>query len=494
MSVLDSDVGLWVVDGGILDTVGSSKRAWTRASGSIARGATSIALEADPTGWRVGDEVAITPTLAPTTSGHHAAYDLATIRSISGRTIRLSSATRYTHPRVTVASGRQYGAEVLNLTRNVRIEGMPGGRVHIFIHAEKQQSIRSVAIRYVGPRHGPGRGGVLGRYGLHFHIVGSATRGSLVEGVVVRDTGNHSFVPHASDGVTFRECIAHNVMEEAFWWDPGQGNGSVGVVYDRCVASLVHADPDSRASRLAGFWLGHGTVNRAVGCISVGVSGGTHASGFIWPESPTSGRLVDEHGVWRFDGNVAHNNKSDGIFVWQNNNGPTLVENFVAYHNGAFGIEHGAYKNSYRYHDSVLYGNKAAAVVLHAVAGAGAPSLELRNVTCDGAGLSDYLILFKRHPQPAGRPTAIRGCTFRGYRRSALGLTDSTPGRGPDVVDLVDCRFYGNEMWLADGLLVATLIRVQDSSNGTLAVRRSDQSGTYRPEWNARVTPISGFA
>ena len=42
---------------------------------------------------------------------------------------------------------------------------------------------------------------------------------------------------------------------------------------------------------------------------------------------------------------LSHNNKVNGIFVWQNNPGKSVIDRFVAYHNGKAGIEHGAYKN-----------------------------------------------------------------------------------------------------------------------------------------------------
>jgi len=59
-----ADVGLWVRDG-VLDLEGTAKTAWTRVAGSVNASATSITLEAAPTGWRVGDEISIVPTEPP---------------------------------------------------------------------------------------------------------------------------------------------------------------------------------------------------------------------------------------------------------------------------------------------------------------------------------------------------------------------------------------------------------------------------------------------
>ena len=113
-------------------------------------------------------------------------------------------------------------------------------------------------------------------------MVGNASRGSLVEGCVVREAGHHAFVPHASHGVTFRDCVAHDTMSSAYWWDPGAGNATRDAVLDRCVASNVHTDGTD--FRLSAFWLGQGEGNVAIGCVAVGVLGNKNASGFQWPE------------------------------------------------------------------------------------------------------------------------------------------------------------------------------------------------------------------
>ena len=42
-----------------------------------------------------------------------------------------------------------FTAEVLNLSRNVRIEGTQGGRTHILIHSMQPQTIRYASMRWV---------------------------------------------------------------------------------------------------------------------------------------------------------------------------------------------------------------------------------------------------------------------------------------------------------------------------------------------------------
>ena len=227
MSVLASDVGLWIHEDGQLDLHGTPRTAWVRAAGALSPGARTIRLAAQPTGWRVGDELTITPTGTPVDKSHAARFDQATITSISGSVVTLSSALRYGHPQVAVGDGHVLTAEVLNLTRNVRIEGTPPatGRTSSSPSSSSPQKVKGVAIRHVGPRQ-EGRGGVqslvLGRYGLHLHMsqATGVAPGSEVEGVVIRDAGNHTFVPHLSNGIAFRATASATTPSRTpFWWD-----------------------------------------------------------------------------------------------------------------------------------------------------------------------------------------------------------------------------------------------------------------------------------
>jgi hypothetical protein len=488
MSVLGSDVGLWVMEHGQLNVLGSSKLAWTRTTDSVAAGATSIELQEDPVGWAVGDEIALTPTASPAIEGHATRYDEATIAAISGRTIQLSQATAFAHPAVELAPGNRLTAEVLNLSRNVRIEGSPRGRAHVFIHAMHPQTVQNVAIRYVGPRQPSSDGHtdpVLGRYGLHFHHCEDGSRGSLVSGVVVRDCGAHAFVPHMSHGITFTDCISHNTFEEAYWYDPALREGKTippstnDAVYERCVASLVRSDP-SNVPQLSGFFLGTGTGNAARQCLAVGVQGAKTASGFIWPKA-------SEDGAWIFEDCLAHNNAANGIFAYQNSSLTHVISRFRAYHNGHAGIEHGAYKNRFLYEDSTLYGNLEAAVVIHALSDP-APHIRLIRLLCDGGGLSDHAVVMTRH-FIEGEPVEITGCTFRGYKKAAFACTFNENTQ-PDRAVLTDCTFEGNEFWLESNIHAGTDILVRDAVLGNITLRRIDQPGVLHPEWNASVSPI----
>jgi len=509
MEPLDSDVGLWVQGGGVLDVQGSAKLAWTRLAGGVQAGQTRITLAQDPVGWRAGDELVITPTLPPTAAEFYDAYDYVTIQGLAGRDVILDRPLRFAHPAAQVRQGVVMAAEVLNVTRNVRIEGTPTGRAHvIFNMATRPQALKYLAVRYMGPQRPPDAAGnvygVLGRYPLHFHRMGDASRGSLVEGVVVRAVGNLGVNTHGSHGVTVRRTIVHDGYERAgFGWDPLMvdtrtkdfSNGSHDILWEECVASRITFNVPYRGFRTTGFFLAGGKRNRLVNSVAVGVQGNGDASGVHWGEgeSVEPSRTPDGEpwGVWDVQGVVSHNNKRHGWFTWQNTGNVHRVgSGSVLYHNGGFGLSHGAYINRYDYRDITMYGNGQGGVLLHAVSPV-VPPLRFENIHIDQAGLTDYAVQNTRHVLSPGAPTLFLRGTFRGYRKAAIGVLTQTGN--PDVLDVVDASFGGVEFWIANDAHVDTQIRWQQGGTALL-LRRADAAGDYlEPRWNARVTRIGLF-
>ena len=141
----------------------------------------------------------------------------------------------------------------------------------IFLATKQPQTVKYVELGHLGPRQPDGKFtmGVEGRYSLHFHHAEDGSRGSLIEGVVARQSGNRGFVPHASHGITLRGTIAYDVFEDAYWWDrPPKGerdperksvNDTHDLLIDQAVAARVADDPAFRGHRLSGFIMGSGT-------------------------------------------------------------------------------------------------------------------------------------------------------------------------------------------------------------------------------------------
>jgi len=426
-----SDVGLWVVGSGRVIIEGKEKRAW--------------GYEFDPA-WK-GDEV----IAAPNTPG-----DFDGFRTVTS-----------TPP----PNALGYRTELLNLTRNVRIEGEPDGYTHVMIRSSRPSTIRYAALRYVAPN--PARfssNDSTGRYGIHIHLAGNGSRGTLIEGVVIRDANNHAFVPHGSHGITFRDTIAYNVRSEAYWWDdpaPGHHNESADIVFDRAVAALIRGAAGGNHHRLAAFYLGAGHNPTVVNSVVVGMQneGGANRSAYLWPE--------DSEASWNFKGNVAHNNDSHGIHVWQNNELPHLIENFTAYYNSGAGVNHGAYKNSYEYVNLVLLHN-GLAVHSHALGepgDGGAPTQSWSNLKTNGGAL--YI---DKHELAGERPVLFRDCDF------GRVIVDDAEGSAPGLYDFVRCGLEPSDFDLRNA-----------HPGGVFRVQRANGTA-YRLTADGRVTSISPFA
>jgi hypothetical protein len=528
VSIPATDDGLWVI-GGTLNVQGAQKTAWAKASGSLTAGETSITLSSIPSGWRNGDIIVVVPTdlvreyhVPPATNGTEPdslyeptdwqRYDQATIASQSGATINLSSPLQFSHPAVTFG-GTPKTAEILNLTRNVRIEGMPPsveyprtvpspnnpGRSHILIQSDQAQTIKYAALRYMGPRKFDSNSGhseaIIGRYALHFHA-SAPDVGSEVEGVVARLSGSHSFVPHATDGVEFSWTIAHDVSDHAYWWDnparscaggqscgPDHQNCSDGTNIHHSVASLVKADPWSdEQTRVTGFAAACGLDNSITDSVAVGVQGTVDASGFAWLEGVLQS-------PWAFARNTAHNNKRQGIFWWQVDCVGHVVDEFDSYRNGGNGIEHGAYTNNVTYDDVRSYqdgaddqdNNDDAAFWL--VAGdhqCEGNDLAMEDFTIDGGGVVDNTgtpygraVIIDRKTVGHFMNTHLRRFTVSGYPISQAFLINEPDTWPHDDYFEIDAECWtrnGNDISGSDWEVTAI---DQDS---VLRVQRTDQT------------------
>ena len=444
-AVLATDVGLWVSGDGRLDAVGSRKQPWSRATGALMAGATTIRV-ADAAGWGVGDTVVVTPTAPLSTAGFWDRYDVRRITRIDGTRLTVAPLTE-SHPSVLDQRGRTHTAEVLNLTRNVRITGTATGRAHVMLLAPRRpQDVRYVELAHLGPRQG-----AFGRYALHHHMSGQASSGSQYVGLAAHDIGSHVFVPHGSHGITFDRCISHDTRDDAFWWDPVPGNTTPGdptnrVWWKECVASRTRFSPAERAYRLSAFALMRDdnrqrVLNRLTGCVAVGTEANTEqvdnpafgdSAGFGWPEE-----VQGAEGVWEFHDNLAHNCRGSGLFTWQNTPSPHDVGRTVVY-NTPVGLNHGAYLNRYRYHDHV-YTGVSQGVRVHALSDVAGAGLRMERFDVQLARGGRAAVWFTKHSL-GGQPVVFRGCRFRGA--DTASVVDASGEDGGTVgtrAAFVDC-------------------------------------------------------
>lgn len=362
---------------GTLNLQGVRKSAWVRW-GDI------------PVGWQVGDRLFVAPTaagifwpFATTWQGSWAA------------TTRPANTADVTLPDGTVAR-----PEVANLSQTVTLRNLKRIMVHE-ASAPNPQTLKWLRV------FNSGETGVLGMYPIHFHMIGEHARGSLIEGVVVEGGRNHAFVPHGSHGITFRDTVAYNTISgAAYWWDPPvvvppnpikfhTANNSNDTIYEHVLG--MYSPGPNNAYQMAGFVAGAGLGNSVVDSVMTCVNGGVTSAGWNWPEAANQNVGGT---VWTFARNVGHNNKHSGIFVWQNDSSLHKIEDFQAYRNGTFQIDHGAYQNDYDYQRLVLSGGSYG-FQLHATG-----DVLLEDI------ISDKPLLVTKHNADSTVFTVVRRCAF----------------------------------------------------------------------------------
>jgi hypothetical protein len=317
--ILESDPGLWAVRSGVLDIVGSRKTGWTREPDSA---------EA----WTGKCELRVTPTRA---------------NDFDSRPFELGDSV----PRAYDAVPK---AEVFNLTRNVIIGGTPKGRSHVFINTDGPQTIKYANFEHTGPRcsckgaeDGEKNGPIVGRWGLHFHMMDDASRGSLVEGVVISRGAGRGFVPHSSHGITFRDTVAYDVAAGGYWWDVNEKKVE-HETEDTLFEHALAVDTTSNGFFLPDSAVPHSNVIRdsvAAGVEPDGFS--STVAGFQW------GSRGD--GVWLTEDVVSHNNRRNW-YRWNNHAIPEQAFDTTIY-NGQAAIMQGAYKANHLYEGMTIRGD-----------------------------------------------------------------------------------------------------------------------------------------
>lgn len=390
-----NDIGTWVWGDGALDISCTAKTAWNYTG-------------ADPS-WLPGDELWIAPTAL-------------------GRTMADYKAVRWTPgspvPRI---DPRVPAAEVINGTRDCSITG-PG---HIHINSRKPQRIEYVALINMGVTRSNGLQN-FGRYALHLHMQGDASRGTVVRGVVCVNALGTCFVPHTSHGTTWIDNASINSYGPCFWWDMAHPTNDLKI--DRLACAGVYNPNVIGDARGVLLGTGHNVEirNSAVSGV-LGMSG--PAVGYDWPEPvgvPDS-LLAFMH--WKFIDNVGHNNRVCLRF-WDNIQAAHIQERTTCYRNSG-GSDQGAYISANQYIDflsvqdgylfsndmsstrAALYWNASSVPGINAPSGAlcrlctleplEGPPLEVGHRQIPGDSLTPVRYEDMRVVAPAGKPKVLVG-------------------------------------------------------------------------------------
>jgi hypothetical protein len=157
-----------------------------------------------------------------------------------------------------------------------------GVRGHTMYHRGSAGSISYAEFRHLGKE------GVLGRYSVHFHLVGDTMRGSSVIGASIWDSANRWLTIHGTNYLVVRDCVGYQSVGHGFYVEDGT---EVYNVFDRNLAVQAYqAEPLPKQNLPfdtndgAGFWWANSlnAFTRNVACECDGY-------GYRFEATPTEG-------------------------------------------------------------------------------------------------------------------------------------------------------------------------------------------------------------
>lgn len=234
--------------GGRMDLHGSPMpRTWLPLDATAKPGEASVRLTEAPAGWKPGDRVILTST-----RGNHGGpreTEERFIKSIEGKNVTLDRPLVYHH---TVAG--DFRGVVGNLSRNVIVESADpqGMRGHTMYHRNSQGALSYAELRHLGKEN------VLGRYAIHYHLVGNTMRGAYVLGCSIWDSHNRWITVHGTNHLIVRDCIGYKSVGNGIYLEDGT---EILNVFDRnlCVQANKGKKLPKQAlpfddNEGAGFW------------------------------------------------------------------------------------------------------------------------------------------------------------------------------------------------------------------------------------------------
>lgn len=284
-SVMGMGTAVFGVMDGVLSLHGASagKVSWTRLAKSAVKGATTLELTDTP-GWVSGDIVAIASSGRSQRNAERV-----TVSSVNGNLVSFSPPLQFDH----LASVKQYGEHTVDmrpevglLSRNIVIKGTDtalssrfGG--HTMFMGSSTIQLRGVELTALGQLN------LLGRYPIHFHLMGDNCKSCYIADTSVHTTVQRGIVLHGTHGVLVQNNVVYNtvghniVAEDSDTW----GNSlDRNLAFVNTSVALTEATLASQNDKnAANFWFkSSGNV------VSNNVAGGSETNGFSYDDTAWS--------------------------------------------------------------------------------------------------------------------------------------------------------------------------------------------------------------
>ncbi|HEY8505352.1 MAG TPA: G8 domain-containing protein, partial [Gemmataceae bacterium] len=307
-------------------------RTWVKLGRDVKPGDATVTLAEPVTGWRAGDEVIVTGSeRGERRRSYRRDRDAArteerTITRVEGTTLHLDRPLKFAH-----AGSGEFRSEVANLSRNVVVESAdPGGvRGHTMYHRYSSGSIRYARFAHLGKE------GVLGRYAIHYHLLGDTMRGSSLVGAAIVDSHNRWVTVHGTQYLVVRDCVGYQSVGHGYFLEDGTEvynllDRNLGVQAYRgkkLPRQALPFDPNDGAA----FWWANGlnTLVRNVACENdeYGYRYDMQHSRYFdarlpvrQPDGSTKRVDVRTLPIWRFEDNESHTEGLYGVVIAGNGN------------------------------------------------------------------------------------------------------------------------------------------------------------------------------
>lgn len=241
----------------------AEKESWTQLETTAEAGSNTLQVQED-TGWQVGDKIAI----ASTSDDWEEAEEFMILEiSGDGTMITLDSDLQHSHSGYTEQydNGQdgedhrtwnvELRAEVALLSRNVTIQGdedsvEDGFGGHTMVMDGAEQHISGAEFYRMGQED------ILGRYPIHWHMLGDA-EGQYVENVSVHESYQKGSTIHGTSNVRYEDNVIYDHVGHGVFFEDGSENGN------QIIGNLVFSTKESEtgepiptdAEHASSFWI-----------------------------------------------------------------------------------------------------------------------------------------------------------------------------------------------------------------------------------------------
>jgi hypothetical protein len=196
-------------------------RSWVKLGATAKAGDVDVALAEPVSGWKAGDQVILTAThrdesesgtRRPGKRNRKVFTEERRIKAVEGAKVTLDAPLETEHLGVAETAG-----EIANLSRNVIVESAEPEKMrgHTMYHKYSAGSVSYAEFRHLGKEN------VLGKYSLHFHLLGSTMRGASVIGASIWDSANRWITIHGTNYLVVRDCVGYQSVGHGFFLEDG---------------------------------------------------------------------------------------------------------------------------------------------------------------------------------------------------------------------------------------------------------------------------------